>query len=59
METDTPPRVHVGSKGCQLRYANGLCRCPQGRCWVTEQRDRQTRGLPIIEISEWLVATTD
>ncbi len=47
--------IHISSKGCRLSYPGAKCRCPGAECWVTEQRQRQERGLVYESPEEWHV----
>lgn len=62
-----PIGVHIGSKGCAIRYLmprgnrhtltpERSCECPPGCCWVTYARDAHKRGESAMGLKEWVKA---
>ena len=57
-----PLGVHIGSKGCKLRYMTAAgspqarlqCGCPPDVCWVTYARAEHAAGRPAMEYKDWL-----
>ncbi len=45
--------MYISNKDCRVYYRRASCTCPDGRCWVLDQRVRQERGDPHERPDEW------
>jgi hypothetical protein len=59
MSETLPLSCHVSSKGCRNMYTNTDCPCPDGRCWVTEARALQRKGVEPPTSDAWCASVTE